>query len=191
MKISSIARAQRIVGIGAVFVFAVSCSQDIRDVKISSENLREVVQDIATSNLSEKEKRNLLAYYEDWIISRGYSDDIKPPMPDLTIGEILDQQKDWKCMQDAHIATLNKLGRSFFTTGGDIGETMSMQTFAALPITEYTRHKRTVNAQRSASFVLTNFKELYHRLPPLPEAVATDTLTPAIRLANGTIMETP
>jgi hypothetical protein len=168
-----------------------SCSQDIRDEKITSENLREVVQDIATSNLSEKDKRNLLAYYEDWIVGHGYSDDIKPPMPGLTIGEILDQQKDWKSMQDAYLATLNKLGKSYFTTGGEVGETMSMQAFVAMPITQYTRHKRTVNAQRSASFVLSNFRELYHRLPPHPEALATDTLTPGLRLANGVIMETP
>ncbi|MCZ7557323.1 MAG: hypothetical protein M5R41_13060 [Bacteroidia bacterium] len=169
----------------------ISCSQDIHDVKITSENLREVVQDIATSNLSEMEKRNLLAYHEEWMIGYGYNEDSKPPMPDLTVGEILENQRDRKSMQDAHLSMLNKLGRSFFTTDGDIGETMSMQTFAALPITEYTRHKRTVNAQRSASFVLSNFRELYHRLPPHPEALATDTLTPGLRLANGVIMETP
>jgi hypothetical protein len=183
-------------GIKSVLLFILaslmlSCSQDIRDAKITSENLREVVQDIATSNLSEMEKRNLLAYYEEWMIGYGYNEDSKPPMPDLTVGEILESQRDRKSMQEAHLSMLNKLGRSFFTTGGNIGETMSMQTFSALPITEYTRHKRTVNAQRSASFVLSNFRELYHRLPPHPEAVATDTLSPGLRLANGVIMETP
>lgn len=68
---------------------------------------------------------------------------------------------------------------------------MSMAAFAAMPITTHTRHPRTLRTRHAASFVLANLKEVYNRIPPPPDAVIPDTLTPAIRLANGTIIEVP
>ncbi len=177
--------------IALVILCMASCSRDIRDEQISSENIHDIVPAIATSTLSETEKRNLLAYYEEWMITGGVVPGSIPQYPDITIRTILDQQKDRNIMQESHLASLDKLGKSFFTTGGEIGETMSFAAFAAMPLTSHPRPQRTLRAQRSADFVLANFKELYNRLPPLPDAVTTDTLTRAIRLANGTIMETP
>ena len=175
-----------------LFVSLASCSWRMRDKTITCDNVREIAAEIAQSDMSAAEKKNILGYYEAQAIMRVLDNpDSTTWLPDLTIGEILEIEKDWKSTQDAKIAALEKLGESFRMEGGDIGETMDIATFAAMDLSRGKHLFHVLESQRAARYIRSAFAPLYAFSPSKNDVSHPDSLLPVIHCAAGTIMELP